>query len=330
MTMRRVIAPAAFLLLLAISVPAHAEFPKPVPAKLSGVIIGIYVTHVYDLNPGGNSFTVGFWAWARHKSRDLHPLETLEIYQAKDVKAEKTVSIEKGGEIWDQRYFRAVIRYSWDMREYPFDEYNLPIEFGEGIYDTNTVTYVADTRQSGIEPDAMPAHWRVTRFHFDTGAMQYPSTFGDPTLTKPLTSMAFGKAVIEVERQHGAIFFKLLIGAYVAFLLAVISYRIKTDQPTLFSARIGLLVGSLFATIVNLRATESVLGRTEDFTLVDQIHLLITVYILIAAVSALLSRRLCEHDRIEKSRKIDEISFILFAASFIAINVVMISRAVMY
>jgi len=321
---------AALLFLLAIGAPVYGEFPKPAPAKPEGVIIGVYVTHVYDLNPGNNSFTVGFWAWARHRSREIRPLDTLEIYQAKEVKAEPTVSIAKGGEIWDQRYFRAVIRYSWDMREYPFDEYNLPIEFGEGIYDTNTVTYVADKRQSGIEPDAMPAHWGIARFRFDTGAMQYPSTFGDPTLTKPLTSMAFGKAVIEVERQHGAIFFKLLIGAYVAFLLAVISYRIKTDQPTLFSARVGLLVGSLFATIVNLRATESVLGRTEDFTLVDQIHLLITVYILIAAVSALISRRLCEHERIEKSREVDGISFILFTASFIAINVVMISRAVMY
>jgi hypothetical protein len=328
--MRRATASAALLFVLAIGTPLYAEFPKAPPPKPASVIIGIYVTHIYDLNPGGNSFTVGFWAWARRRSRDIHPLDTLQIFQAKEVKAEPTVSIEKGGEIWDQRYFRAVIRYSWDMREYPFDEYNLPLEFGEGIYDTNALTYVADTRQSGIEPDAMPAHWRITRFRFDTGAMQYPSTFGDPTLTKPLTSMAFGKAVVEVERQHGAIFFKLLIGAYVAFLLAVISYRIKADQPTLFSARIGLLVGSLFATIVNLRSTESVLGRTEDFTLVDKIHLLITVYILIAAMSALLSRRLCERERIEKSREIDGLSFILFTASFIAINIVMISHAVMY
>jgi len=45
---------------------------------------------------------------------------------------------------------------------------------------------------------------------------------------------------------------------------------------------------------------------------VDQIHLLITVYVLIAAGSALISRRLCERDQIEKSRKIDGISLILF------------------
>src|SRR5258706_4928491 len=328
--MRSARASAAFLFVLAIGTPVYAEFPRAPPPQPTSVVIGIYITHIYDLNPGGNSFTVGFWAWARRRSRDIHPLDTLQVFQAKEVRAEPAVSIEKGGEIWDQRYFRAVIRYSWDMRQYPFDEYDLPIEFGEGIYDTMTLTYVADKRQSGIEPDAMPAHWGIARFRFDTGADRYPSTFGDPTLTKPLSSWAFGKAIVRVERQHGAIFFKLLVGAYVAFLLAGVSFRIKAAQPTLFFARLGLLVGSLFATIVNLRSTESVLGRTEDFTLVDQIHLLITVFVLIAAASALISRRLCERERIEKSREVDGISFILFIASFIAINIVMISHAVMY
>jgi nitrate reductase gamma subunit len=108
----------------------------------------------------------------------------------------------------------------------------------------------------------------------------------------------------------------------------MLSYRIKTDQPTLFSARLGLLVGSLFATVVNLRSTEAVLGRTDDFTLVDKIHITISLYIFVAAVSALISRRLCDHDRVALSRRVDNISLLVTAAILIALNVVMISNAV--
>jgi nitrate reductase gamma subunit len=102
----------------------------------------------------------------------------------------------------------------------------------------------------------------------------------------------------------------------------------KTEQPTLFSARLGLLVGSLFATVVNLRSTEAVLGRTDDFTLVDKIHITIAVYVFVAAVSALLSRRLCERDRAAFSRRVDNVSLIVTAAILLALNVVMISNAV--
>src|SRR3954452_10433069 len=175
--------------------------------------------------------------------------------------------------------------------------------------------------ESGIDLDAMGSRWSIGSFRFDTELRRSPTTYGDPTLTKPKSYAAQGVVKVYAERRQTIIFAKLLIGAYVALLLAMLSYRIKTDQPTLFSARIGLLVGSLFATVVNLRSTEAVLGRTDDFTLVDKIHITISVYILVAAISALISRRLCDRDRVALSRKVDNISLLITASVFLALNV---------
>jgi hypothetical protein len=230
--------------------------------------------------------------------------------------------------VWDQKFFRAVIRYAWELREYPFDEHNFVIRFEEGLYDGETLVYVPDRVQSGIDLEAMGSRWTVGSFRFDAELRRSPTTYGDPTLDKPKSFSANGVVTVYAERRQTIIFFKLLIGAYVALLLAMLSYRIKTDQPTLFSARLGLLVGSLFATVVNLRSTEAVLGRTDDFTLVDKIHITISLYIFVAAVSALLSRRLCERDRAALSRRVDNVSLIVTAAILVALNVVMISNAV--
>jgi hypothetical protein len=293
------------------------------------VLIGVWVTQIYDLDPSGNSFTASFWIWTRHPAHGIHPLDTLHILGAKRVESEPTLTLIRGEEEWDQKFFRAVIRYSWDLREYPFDEHNFRINFEESLYDGGSVVYVPDKAQSGVDPGALGSRWAIGTFRFETGLQKAPTTYGDPMITEAKSYWAHGTVTVYGERQKTGIFLKLLIGAYVAVLLALLSYRIKTDQPTLFSARLGLLVGSLFATVVNLRSTEAVLGRTDDFTLVDKIHISIALYILVAAIFALISRHLCERERIAQSRKVDKISLIVTGVLFIAINAIMISDAVM-
>jgi len=307
--------------------PLLAQAP-PALAGPERVVIGVYITQIYDLDPTGGSFTASFWLWTRHRGGNIRPLDTIHILGAKKVESEPTLTLVKAGQVWDQKFFRAVIRYAWELREYPFDEHNFVIRFEEGLYDSNTIVYLPDSAQSGIDPMAMGSRWNIGSFRFDAELRRSPTTYGDPTLTKPQSFAAQGVVTVYTERRQTVIFWKLLIGAYVALLLALLSYRIKTDQPTLFSARLGLLVGSLFATVVNLRSTEAVLGRTDDFTLVDKIHITISLYILIAAVSALISRHLCERDRAALSRTIDKFSLVVTAAIFVTINVIMISDAV--
>jgi hypothetical protein len=318
---------AAVLALIA-ALPLRAQVPTLAPPGPERVVVGVYVTQIYDLDPAGNSFTASFWLWTRHRGGNIRPLDTIHILGAKKVESEPTLTQVKAGQVWDQKFFRAVIRYAWELREYPFDEHNFVIRFEEGLYDSESVVYVPDRMQSGIDLAALGSRWSVGSFDFETELRRSPTTYGDPTLTKPKSYSAHGVVTVYAERRQTIIFAKLLIGAYVALLLAMLSYRIKTDQPTLFSARIGLLVGSLFATVVNLRATESVLGRTDDFTLVDKIHITISVYILVAAFAALVSRRLCERDRAALSRRIDNLGLLVTAATVIAMNLVMISNAV--
>ncbi len=316
-------------LLLAMALPLRADLPgTPTAKEPEKVIIGVYVTQIYDLDPAGSAFSTAFWVWARHRTRDLHPLDTIHFIGAKKVESEPAFTLVKGGEVWDQKFFRVVFRHSWELREYPFDEHNFRINFEESELDGSSVVYVPDKLESGVKPEAMGLRWEISAFRFESGLLKAATTYGDPTLTKPVSYWAHAEAVIYGERRQTAVFFKLLIGAYVAVLLALLSYRIKTDQPTLFSARLGLLVGSLFATVVNLRSTESVLGRTDDFTLVDKIHITIALYILTAAFSALLSRHLCEREKIALSQTVDSISLLVTAALFITVNVLMISGAV--
>ena len=54
-----------------------------------------------------------------------------------------------------------------------------------------------------------------------------------------------------------------------------------------FSSRLGLLVGALFAVLVNMRAADTVIGDTGRLTLVTEIHLATLGLIVALAVLAL-------------------------------------------
>ena len=45
------------------------------------------------------------------------------------------------------------------------------------------------------------------------------------------------------------------------------------EQATVFSGRMAVLVGALFATVVNMQVSNTVLGYPEEVSLVDKIHI---------------------------------------------------------
>jgi len=155
-------------------------------------------------------------------------LDTIHILGAKKVESEPTLTLVKAGQVWDQKFLRAVVRYAWELREYPFDEHNFVIRFEDGLFDSETLIYIPDRAQSGIDPGAMGSRWNIGSFRFDAELSRSPTTYGDPTLNKPKSFSAQGVVTVYAERRQTVIFWKLLIGAYVALLLAMLSYRIKT------------------------------------------------------------------------------------------------------
>jgi cytochrome bd-type quinol oxidase subunit 2 len=87
-----------------------------------------------------------------------------------------------------------------------------------------------------------------------------------------------------------------------------------------FSSRISLLIGSLFATVVNMRASESILGRTDTFGLTDQIHLLVAFFIFVSAATALITKGM----EAKRARRIDRWTALVSFVTFVLANAVLI------
>lgn len=82
-------------------------------------------------------------------------------------------------------------------------------------------------------------------------------------------------------------FLKLSAGVFAAAFIALMSFFYDGRDPKGLTSRLGLLIGTLFAVLVNMRTADTVIGDMGRLTLVTEIHLLALLLIVVLAVLAL-------------------------------------------
>jgi hypothetical protein len=219
------------------------------------------------------------------------------------------------------------VRHDWDMSNYPFDQQVLAIIQEESARDISEVRYRADQEESGYDDGLELDGWRVADFYICERDAEYDTTFGDP---EAAAGSAYTRLfmLVEIERESVTGFFKLTIGAYAALAITLLSFLIPSGQPSLFSARMALLVGSLFAAILSMQVSDEALGSLDAVPLVDEVHILAILYTFAAGLMATISRKNFEHGGKVLAHRWDIVGFYTFGVSFVALNALLIALAV--
>lgn len=94
----------------------------------------------------------------------------------------------------------------------------------------------------------------------------------------------------------------------------------------------ALLVGSLFAVVLSMQASDETLGSLDAVPLVDEVYILAILYAFAAGLMATtpcsISRKNFEHGGKVLAHRWDIVGFYTFGASFVALNALLIALAV--
>ena len=301
--------------------------------------VGVYVTALRDLNLAEKSFAAEFWVWSVCPSEDLKPLKSLKVLNVQKLESSYALtSISKNltgafptkKELyWSQIKINAIFSYSWNVSNYPFDRHTLTIPIQEAIQDADQFVYTPDFEHSGYQLSSDLTGWKIAGFRIGEEKIPYATTFGNPELTSSQDSYSQLTVAIDLKRVKLFSFFKLTIGVYIAFAVAMLSFFYDSKETSLASPRRAIFIGSLFAALLNMRVQEAVIGRTEDLTLVDQIHIATILYIFGTGVVAVYSRLTSEAGQSKRSKWLDRrVFFQLFTLSFVVLNVIAIAYAI--
>jgi hypothetical protein len=297
--------------------------PPVLNAQADTVRIGAYISDLYDINLSENSFSTQFWVWFNYRDSSLHPLETLELPNAKSVDYSLGFTEPKDGVIWASQKVTAVVRNDWDVRRFPFDVQHMQIELEESIKDVSSLVYVADRANTKLDPRLKISSWEIRGFDLTVANKNYETNFGDPTLS---TGSEFSRATlsITIKRKSPGLFFSLFTGLYVAFFISTLAFFI---DPIDLDPRFGLSVGALFAAVGNKYIVDSILPQSTEFTLVDKVHILTYIFILLCIVWSVTSLRIWKNGDRARSARWDRRAYFLILSLYVLINVWLIYRA---
>ena len=212
----------------------------------------------------------------------------------------------------------------WALANFPFDDHGLAIAVVPNSDQYSSPNYQVDEKNSGMSRHIASREWQLSNFKIFTHNVAYESNFGDPNTAAASYNYGAVTASFLLVRKPWRLFFKLMAGTYLAAGAALLGCYMKTTQPPVFSGRMGLQIGCLFAAIINHREVGNVTGRKDVLMLPDALQVLTYVLIFASLVLTLWSRSLTESGPETRAIRMERRITLFLALFFLFLNVALV------
>ena len=293
-------------------------------SKPDTVKVGIYVTSIHDIDFKQKEFAINLWLWLKYKNKDFDFEQNLEVPSAKSVNRSFMTIDTSDGQVYMQMKLLCVMKDSWRIDNFPFDNQRLRFSIENSQYDSRSLVFVPDTVGAHFDPRFTLNGWIIDSCIITAGIKKYETAFGDEKLSKPHTEYSAFRTRIVIKRSAAGLFWKMFLGMYIAFLIAYVCFFIHAD---IIDARFGLSVGSLFAVVGNKYIIDSSLPESTSFTLVDTLHGLTLFCILAVITGNVISLKLVKKGKHRKADRFDMYFAQTLLGIYVLLNIYFIARA---
>ena len=264
------------------------------------------------------------WLWMRYKNKALDFWNNLEVPQAKTVVKSFATIDSSSDEIYLLMKLQCVMKDSWRIDNFPFDDQTLRFALENSQFDTKAMVFVVDSLGETFDPRFALSGWHIRHLAVSSAVRSYESAFGDIKIPAPHTEYSSFKVKIDIDRDALGLFWKMFLGMYMAFLAAFMGFYIHLDNA---DSRFSLSVGGLFAVVGNKYIVDAVLPESVSFTLVDLLHGITLLFIVIIIVCNVISLRLGKSDKDATAQRFNTISARGLIISYILLNIFFIAKA---
>jgi hypothetical protein len=232
---------------------------------------GVYVISVHDINFRDKEYTMRFWLWFVYDNPDFDFNKQLDIPNAKEIDVQETIIDSLDGKAWVIMKMKCTMKQSWSVHDFPFDKQSLKMHIENTLFDSRSLVFMPDKKDSNFDPSDAIDGWNITNFEVSESKNDYKTGFGSGSGSADGQDFSSFDVGMDLERSAWGMFLKIFLGMYIAFLIATISF---TPHPSEMEPRFGLPVGGLFAAVGNKYIIDSILPESSVFTLVDTLHAL--------------------------------------------------------
>lgn len=260
---------------------------------LEYVDASIFLSDVSHLEVDDDFFGATFWLTLAYDENLNFPMNRITFPRSKGVVISNPSEISQDGKRFSFRRVTGNFRHDWDMKQFPFDEQRLEILVA--LPSTGAKQYVLSPLKINkvLADEITIKGWDVegTNTEFVSTSSPILISSNDNKENKRIR-YSYLKSTLIISRATPALIWKLANGAYAAFLISLSYYFLKAENISTLGARFGILTGSVFATVISMRVSSSEIGAAEYITLIDEIHIGVMLYTMLAIVCAIWTSRL--------------------------------------
>ncbi|MFI5222240.1 MAG: hypothetical protein ACHQK8_07940 [Bacteroidia bacterium] len=289
------------------------------------VKVGVYTIGISDIDFRQKQYMVRMWIWMRYKNKDFDFAKNIEVVNCKTLERLANIVDTSGDEAYNLMELKCIMKQSWLVHDYPFDEQKLEMHVENTQYDAHDFVFAVDTSGKMYDPKLAVSGWYINDSRLYANIHEYETSFGDPSFGTPHSEYAAFNIQLHMKRNAWALFFKLFLGMYVAFFITWVGTFIHANS---MEWRFQLSVGGLFAAVGNKYIIDSLLPETSMFTLVDTLHAFTFISIFITIALSVISLQFLKTDKLEHVDTIDRYTAIIVLFLYIALNIFFVYRAI--
>jgi hypothetical protein len=303
-------------------------------AQKDTIRIGIFIESLYDIDFAMYSYNTNFWMWSVAKgdlnndgkidgedsSASLERIQLIALSNAKEYtySGHMAFRVESKGQTywWATQFCRAKVYQKWELESYPFDAQEMVLKFENTAFDTTQAIMINTQDSLSFKEDINLLGWDIYKSQIDNSIVRYNTDFGDPNGNG---SSYYSRVKFTIHLQRVAAFsyfVKLCLGAFVAFLVAVLMFAIGSPG---MESRFGLGVGALFAVAANKYVVDLSIPENATNCLIDKIHEVTFVYILITLVASVISIYLEKLGKLSQRKRFDVLTAIIILLTYMLI-----------
>lgn len=284
------------------------------------VLVGIYVTNLFDIDFSKGDVDAQFWVWFDHSVAEFDTRNDIEIINARSTKQiTHSRSDVNGRGFWDATKYSTTLKQQWSISNYPFDRQTIKIGLESTVQDSRELRFVPDLKGTKISEDLQLEGWTLEDLRLISSEVTYKTAYGDPTLS-PDGPSRFPKVTVEIDiKRHG---WRLLFNMFVGFVLAISLAGIvltslafeRLSSVIEMGPQLSLGTGALFSIIGAGYILQNGLPRTSEFSLADAFQLTSFFVTFMTMLSVFVVHVLKRHDKPKAALTYGRICFGVYLA----------------
>lgn len=284
------------------------------------VLVGIYVTNLFNIDFSKGDVDAQFWVWFDHSVAEFDTRNDIEIINARSTKQiTHSRSDVDGHGFWDATKYSTTLKQRWSISNYPFDRQTIKIGLESTVQDSRELRFVPDLKGTKISEDLQLEGWTVEDLRLIPSEVTYKTAYGDPTLS-PDGPSRFPKVTVEIDiKRHG---WRLLFNMFVGFVLAISLAGIvltslafeRLSSVIEMGPQLSLGTGALFSIIGAGYILQNGLPPTSEFSLADAFQLTAFFVTFMTMLSVFVVHVLKRHDKPKAALTYGRICFGVYLA----------------